>query len=114
MDLQNIFLSEAIGRKRVESHEAEDALLKYAVPAARKAGIQIVGLTWGIDESDLMTIPPTVWCIFGFEITDDEDFEVDDDGGSDQGDAAQSKKGELRRLEKKINGELSSSLGDRR
>ena len=39
VDMQNFFLSSAVGRKRGEGHEAEDVLLQYGIPAARKAGI---------------------------------------------------------------------------
>lgn len=44
IDMQNFFLSGALGRSG-SGHAAEDALLKFAIPAARKAEIQVVWLT---------------------------------------------------------------------
>jgi len=46
IDMQNLFLSPAMfGKVRGEGHEAEELLLSRGIPAARKAGIQIVHLT---------------------------------------------------------------------
>lgn len=43
IDMQNFFLSAALGRKQdSEGHKAEKALLEYGIPAARKAGIQVI------------------------------------------------------------------------
>ncbi|KAF2248733.1 isochorismatase family protein [Trematosphaeria pertusa] len=67
IDMQNYFLSSAMGRKNGEGHEAEAALLEEAIPAARKAGIQIVHLTWGISEEELAVLPPVIFRIFGFD-----------------------------------------------
>lgn len=36
--------------------------------------------TWGLTDDGLKTMPPTVWRIFGFQIADGGDFEVEDDG----------------------------------
>jgi hypothetical protein len=55
IDMQNFFLSAALGRKRGKGHEAEEALLKHGIPAARKASIQILWLTWGISDEGLKT-----------------------------------------------------------
>lgn len=58
-----------------------NALLKHAIPAARKAGIQVVWLSWGITDEDLETMPPVVWRAFGFQVAaTGEDFEVEDNG----------------------------------
>ena len=77
IDMQNFFLSAAMGRPRGEGHKAEEALLKDGIPAAREAGIQIIWLTWGITEEELDAVPPTVWRGFGFEIADDgAEFQV--------------------------------------
>ncbi|KAF2259247.1 isochorismatase family protein [Lojkania enalia] len=46
---------------------AQDMLLKYAIPAARKAGIQIIWLNWGLTEEDLKTIPPGAMRVLGWE-----------------------------------------------
>ena len=59
VDMQNFFLSRSLGRKG-QCHDAEDTLLKYALPAARKAGIQVIWLNWGLTESDLETMSPTM------------------------------------------------------
>jgi nicotinamidase-related amidase len=67
IDMQNFFLSEAFGRQRGASHDASDALLKYAIPAARKAGIQIIWLNWGLTDDDVSSMPPAVKRAFGFE-----------------------------------------------
>ncbi|KAI0469257.1 isochorismatase family protein [Xylaria cf. heliscus] len=82
IDMQNYFLSTALGRARGEGREAEDKLLKVGIPAAREAGIQVVWLNWGITEAGLAALPPNVWRIFGWDIADgDSDgFEVEDDG----------------------------------
>lgn len=71
IDMQNIFLSPAMfATTRGEGHEAEDLLLSTAIPAARKAGIQIIHVTWGISEEDLAVLPPVIFRIFGFYETD--------------------------------------------
>ena len=73
VDMQNFFLSSAMGKSKESSgRKAEDAILKYTVPAARQASIQIIWLTWGITDSGLTTIPPTVWRIFGYSDSEDE------------------------------------------
>lgn len=82
IDMQNFFLSSALGRKRGEGHDAEDNLLKYGIPAARKSGIQIIWLTWGISDEDLPTIPPVVWRIFGWSNKPNRGhYQAPDDGG---------------------------------
>ena len=118
--MQNFFLSKALGRKRGEGHEAEEALLKYGIPAAREAGIQITWLTWGITEQDLKTLPPTIWRIFGWTTAIDGAFEVEDDALS----SASSVKGmqqqvvgllsskEFKRKEKRADGGIGQEIGD--
>lgn len=77
IDMQNFFLSAAMGRKRGEGHQAERVLLEQGIPAAREAGIQVVWLTWGISEDDMESLPPTLWRAFGWDIADDDEgFEV--------------------------------------
>ncbi|KAK0720820.1 isochorismatase [Lasiosphaeris hirsuta] len=65
IDMQNFFLSEALGRVRGEGHEAETTLLSTAFPAARAAGIQIVHVIWGIEDAELGALPPTLFRAFG-------------------------------------------------
>lgn len=94
IDMQNLFLSPAMfGKVRGEGHDAEDLLLSTGIPAARKAGIQIVHVTWGISDEELAVLPPAIFRIFGYYETG-EPFEPgggkevkDDTGvGDDVGD----------------------------
>ena len=72
VDLQNYFLSPALGRpSKGVAMKAVDKLLKYAIPACRKAQIPIVWLGWGVTEQDIEEMPPTI--IKGFQ--DDANFE---------------------------------------
>jgi nicotinamidase-related amidase len=41
-------------------------LLSVGMPAARKAGIPIIHVTWGISEDELAVLPPIIFRIFGF------------------------------------------------
>lgn len=110
IDMQNFFLSAAMGRKRGEGHEAERVLLEQGIPAAREAGIQVIWLTWGITDEGLKTLPPTVWRIFGWEIADDDEgFEVPTGADDAQGDQAS---GPIIRVpERKSDGGVGSELG---
>ena len=82
VDMQNIWLSQPL-RPRGPGHDAEEKLLKYGIPAARKAGIQIVWLNWGVSEGDLATLSPTTMRIFGFRM--DGTCELDKGIGHDMG-----------------------------
>jgi len=82
IDMQNFFLSEAFGRNRGKGHDACDRLVEFAVPAARRAGIQVVWLNWGLDDQDIRDMPPAVKRAFGFEAI------VEDEGDADATDAA--------------------------
>ncbi|KAH8710020.1 Isochorismatase-like protein [Phaeosphaeriaceae sp. PMI808] len=104
IDMQNFFLSAALGRSKGEGHAAEDNLLKHGIPAARKAGIQVIYVTWGILEKDLQMLPPSVWWIFGWNICDDGMHDVKDDGEDDQG--------TLQRKEKKGNQGIGTDIGN--
>lgn len=77
IDMQNYFLSSAMGRARGEGHKAEAELLREGIPAARRAGIQIVYLTWGISDEELEVLPPVIFRIFGFNI-DTLNYEIED------------------------------------
>ncbi|KAM3504122.1 hypothetical protein MY11210_008474 [Beauveria gryllotalpidicola] len=110
IDMQNFFLSAAMERRRGEGHEAETVLLEQGIPAARKAGIQVVWLTWGISEEGIKTLPPTVWRIVGWEITDDDQgFEVPAGADDAQGDQACGRI--IRVPERKSDGGIESELG---
>jgi len=61
VDLQNYFLSPSLGRpSEGVAMKVVDELLKYAIPACRKAGIPIVWLNWGLTEQDIDEMPPTI------------------------------------------------------
>lgn len=67
VDMQNFFLAEALGRPaKSKGLIAQEQLLEYAVPAARKAGIQIVWLNWNLSEDDLERMHPATLRAFGF------------------------------------------------
>lgn len=83
IDMQNAWLSRPPHCPRGPVHDAEDVLLKYGIPAARKAGILIVWLSWGFSDGDLATISPTTARIFSFGI--DGECELDKGIGHDMG-----------------------------
>jgi nicotinamidase-related amidase len=66
IDMQNFFLSSAFGRKEGAGHSACEQLVQHAIPAARKAGIRIIWLNWGLSEQDIKHLPPAVKRAFGF------------------------------------------------
>lgn len=75
IDMQNFFLSPALGRSaESKGLQAQKQLLEHAIPAARKAGIQIAWLNWGLSDSDLGTVPPAVHRAFGFASIPAADF----------------------------------------
>ncbi|KAF2788953.1 Isochorismatase hydrolase [Melanomma pulvis-pyrius CBS 109.77] len=63
--MQNFFLSSAMGREIGSGHAAEQAILEKCIPAARKANIRILWLTWGISNEGLRTVPPMFYRNFG-------------------------------------------------
>lgn len=65
--MQNYFLSPALGRTRGAGHAAVDQLIEYAVPAARRAGIRVVWVNWGLTDKEVEEMPPAVKRAFGFE-----------------------------------------------
>lgn len=60
VDLQNYFLSCALGHHLGPLHVAENNIRTLAVPAARKAGIQVVHLTWGFSAAEAKAAPPAI------------------------------------------------------
>jgi nicotinamidase-related amidase len=66
IDMQNFFLSSAFGRQKGAGHAACDQLIQHAIPAARKAGIRIIWLNWGLSAQDVQNMPPAVKRAFGF------------------------------------------------
>lgn len=65
IDIQNFFL----GRERGAGHLAEDVLLQKDIHMAKKAGIRVLHLTWGLSEEELQHVPPMVFRDFGFSFT---------------------------------------------
>ena len=66
--MQNFFLSTFLGRPvDGAGNIAASRLLDVAIPAARKAGIQIVWLNWGLTDHDIEEMPPSTRRAFGFE-----------------------------------------------
>ena len=67
IDMQNYFLSSALGRKRGAGHEALDQLVQHAIPACRKSNIRVIWLNWGLSQQEIDGMPPAVLRAFGFE-----------------------------------------------
>ncbi|KAI6363376.1 hypothetical protein MCOR14_009645 [Pyricularia oryzae] len=68
VDMQNFFLSPALGRPAAPDSPgnlAARSLLDHAIPAARRAGIQILYLNWGLTDDDLAALPPVLFRAFG-------------------------------------------------
>ena len=66
IDMQNYFLSAALGRAKGAGHKACDQLVEHAVPAARKAGIRVMWVNWGLSQHEIDEMPPSVLRAFGF------------------------------------------------
>ncbi|KAJ8131945.1 hypothetical protein O1611_g1677 [Lasiodiplodia mahajangana] len=78
VDMQNIGLNKALDPPSAPPmYEAQDAILKYAIPAAQKLGLQVIWLNWGLTEDDLANIPPAEVRVFAFDVNTTE---VDDYG----------------------------------
>ncbi|KAI0437859.1 Isochorismatase hydrolase [Xylaria telfairii] len=68
VDMQNLFLSPHLGAARDSpANLAKKVLVDTAIPVARKAGIRVVWLNWGIAEDELESVPPSVVKAFGFD-----------------------------------------------
>ncbi|KAL1796587.1 hypothetical protein ACET3X_005127 [Alternaria dauci] len=80
IDMQNFFLSEAFGRdQKGPGHAACEQLVTHAIPAARKAGIRVIWVNWGLTEEEVESMPPAVKRAFGFfSIPADAYFKADD------------------------------------
>ena len=67
IDMQNFFLSENIGRPADgKGLQAAWKLAEDAIPAARRAGIQIIWLNWGLTHEEVKNMPPATLRAFGF------------------------------------------------
>lgn len=73
IDMQNFFLSTSLGRSADGAgNMAGQCLLSTAIPAARKAGIRIIWLNWGLTDEEIDDMPPSTRRAFGFEVIVDE------------------------------------------
>ncbi|KAH6625594.1 Isochorismatase-like protein [Boeremia exigua] len=67
IDMQNFFLSPALGHPPPSpGHAACAQLVQHAVPAARRAGIRVVWVNWGLTEGEVRDMPAGVGRAFGF------------------------------------------------
>lgn len=83
IDMQNFFLSPQLGRpKDSKGLQAQAQLLRYAIPAARKAAIRIIWLNWGLTQQEVDEMPAAVLRALGFE-TVPRDSPAYDGGGVD-------------------------------
>lgn len=74
VDLQNYFLSPALGRpSKSLGLKLAESLKEQVIPACRKVGIPILWLGWGLTQEDVDTMPPTI--IRGFSL--DNNFDGD-------------------------------------
>ena len=81
IDMQNFFLSTALGRPADGAgNKAKAQLLHNAIPAARAAGIRIVWLNWGLTDDDIDSMPPGTRRAFGFEASLKQDAIIDAHG----------------------------------
>jgi nicotinamidase-related amidase len=97
IDMQNFFLSESFGRGKGAGHTACTNLIVHAIPAARKAGIRVVWLNWGLTEQDVETMPPAVKRAFGFfAIPHESEFSGTGFEASQKGSVSVDKFGEVR------------------
>ncbi|CRG92041.1 hypothetical protein PISL3812_09096 [Talaromyces islandicus] len=66
IDMQNFFLSPALGRPASSAGlAAADALLTTGIPAARDKGIRIVWVNWGLTDEEVASMPPSMMKAFG-------------------------------------------------
>ena len=69
IDMQNIGLNKALDPPSAPPmYDAQDAILQYAIPAARKLNLQIIWLNWGLTEEDLANMPPSEVRVFAFDV----------------------------------------------
>ncbi|MCJ1307579.1 hypothetical protein MMC25_001226 [Agyrium rufum] len=68
IDMQNFFISTALGRPADGAGNiAAKHLVEVGIPAARKAGIRVIWLNWGLTDEDIEKMPASTRRAFGFE-----------------------------------------------
>ncbi|MCJ1321087.1 hypothetical protein MMC15_006431 [Xylographa vitiligo] len=68
IDMQNFFISTCLGRPvDGAGNIAGRCLLNTAIPAARKAGIRVIWLNWGLTNEEIENMPASTRRAFGFE-----------------------------------------------
>jgi len=66
IDMQNFFLSPAFNRDpHGPGHSAMKNLVETAIPAARKAGIRVIWVNWGLTRQEVEEMPPAMLRAFG-------------------------------------------------
>ncbi|KAI6088621.1 isochorismatase family protein [Hypoxylon rubiginosum] len=112
IDMQNIGLHKALNPPSAPPmYEAQDAILKFAIPAARKLGLQIIWLNWGLTEDDLASIPPAEVRVFAFKAnTEKADYGLGDGRGDPDDPANFLKCGERPNLAKLPGAELGEVI----
>ncbi|KAK5199286.1 hypothetical protein LTR96_003343 [Exophiala xenobiotica] len=89
IDMQNFFLSPQLGRPTdSKGMAAQQQLLKHAIPAARKAGIRIIWLNWGLTDAEVLAMPPSTLRAFGYETLPASQFDSYASISTDQKSAA--------------------------
>ncbi|KAF4551561.1 Hypothetical protein D9617_13g100620 [Elsinoe fawcettii] len=68
IDMQNFALSGLLWNVEDSVLDAEKAIMSHAVPAARKLGIQVIWLNWGLTDDDLDNMPPSIMRTLGFDV----------------------------------------------
>ncbi|KAI7288790.1 hypothetical protein KC343_g1091 [Hortaea werneckii] len=83
VDMQNISLNEVFSLPNAASmYEAESAIIRHAIPAARMLGLQIIWLNWGLTEYDLLHLPPAEVRVMAFSVnTEKLDYGMADPRG---------------------------------
>ena len=79
IDMQNFFLSPNLGRPEdSKGLKAASQLATFAIPACRRAGIQIIWLNWGLTEDEVTNMPPATLRAFGFSsVPEDQPLEAE-------------------------------------
>lgn len=82
--MQNLFLSPGLGAAADSpANMAKDVLLQSTIPAARRAGISVVWLNWGLTGEDVKTMPSSIVKAFAMKSEQGESTDHDKDSASE-------------------------------